>query len=140
MDFPLIRVWYCAFGPFRSLRMSEPYYVYIQAILVKNAAFCNYLHRLTFRQQQSGWLCCVRLSVLLLDLLKVTPVIVVLDGNAVAPWFYLPEKVFHVLGKNLGPLISALDRSVNDFLNSVARGKCKKKKKAGVKQSCVETS
>lgn len=38
VDFPLIRVWYCAFGPFRSLRMSEPYYVNIQAILVKNAA------------------------------------------------------------------------------------------------------
>lgn len=107
--------------------MSEPHRVYIQAILVKNAAFCNYFHSFTFGQQQSGWLCCVLLSVLLLDLLKVTPVIVVLEGNAPAPWFYLPEKVFHVLGKNLGPLSSALDRSLNDFLKSVARGKCKKK-------------
>lgn len=126
MDFPLIRVWYCAFGPFGSLSMSEPYYVYIQAILVKNAPFCNYLHSLTFGQQQSGWLCCVLPSDLLLNLLNVTPVIVVLEGNAVAPWFYVPDKVFHVLGKNLGPLSSALDRSVNDFLKSVARGKCKR--------------
>lgn len=27
MDFPLIRVWSCAFGSFRRSRMSEPYYI-----------------------------------------------------------------------------------------------------------------